>query len=198
MAGEEVAVLVLGSLLPPPAPTDQKQGKSLGAAEGTGEEGNGANGAEAHGAASPHPAEPRAMFQVLVRSTQSEVVAAVTRDPRSWLRDLAGGCLELAGAPGAAQPHVRASGAPKPSLHPRVAALHATFTQGAKALPPTLGSLLLGPWAGAGTAGADGAGAGLGGLDVYAKGSLASTKVSHKWMEAAALAEWQRLVALSS
>lgn len=35
-------------------------------------------------------------------------------------------------------------------------------------------------------------------LDVHVQGAAVGAKVSHRWMQEAALAEWQRLTALSS
>jgi hypothetical protein len=96
----------------------------------------------------------------------------------------------------------------KPPLHPRVAALHAGFQQGVCALPTGVRGVLgagVGPLGGgAGVHGGLEGGGGEGNtaqpavLDVHAQGAAAGAKVSHKWMAEAALAEWQRLTALSS
>lgn len=153
-------------------------------------------------------ASGRALFHIALRTSSPGVVASIERDvAAAFVADLAPGCLELEGAGGArgtaaAVPRVQGGVGLKPPLHPRVAALHASFQQGVRALPVGARSVLSGGAVGAGpgaaveAAGALGAGTGAGAG--AAQDVAAGAKVSHDWMAEAALGEWQRLVALSS
>lgn len=214
--GDEVLVLVLGQLLPPApvaggATSNSSNNKQPAATRRTTYISDVTTEEPAESVitpAVPPTGGPAAVFQVMVRSAQPGVVRAIAQDPATWLHDLSAGSLQVMGG-GLGRARVHGASAPRPALHPRVAALHATFAHGVRALPGPTASILQGA-AGDGTghaagaggshggAGAGGAVTGVGGVDVYAQGSLAAAKVSHKWMEAAALAEWQRLVASRS
>mmetsp|Transcript_8166 Transcript_8166/g.20174 ORF Transcript_8166/g.20174 Transcript_8166/m.20174 type:complete len:1334 (+) Transcript_8166:44-4045(+) len=157
-------------------------------------------------------ASGRALFHISLRTSSPGVAAAVERDMApAFVADLAPGCLEVMrrGAAKAAAARVQGQGGGlKPPLHPRVAALHAGFQQGVRALPAASRSVLgagvgpLGGGSGASSATLGGAKAegekGAQVLDVHAQGAGAGAKVSHQWLAEAALAEWQRLTAVSS
>ncbi|KAF5830550.1 hypothetical protein DUNSADRAFT_14357 [Dunaliella salina] len=157
-------------------------------------------------------ASGRALFHISLRTSSPGVAAAVERDMApAFVADLAPGCLEVMrrGAAKAAAARVQGQGGLKPPLHPRVAALHAGFQQGVRALPATSRSVLgagVGPLGGG--SGASSAALGQGTkaegdkgaqvLDMHAQGAGAGAKVSHQWLAEAGLAEWQRLTAVTS
>ncbi len=108
-----------------------------------------------------------------------------------FLWDLSGGAAQPLGAHLAGAAMGGGNAPARPPLHPRVAALDVAHAQSMRCMPAAAAALLGGVGHGAG--GGAGAG-GVAGLDVYAQGLKAQSKVSHRFMEAAAMAEWQRLV----
>ena len=144
LSGEQLLLLVFTQLMPAPAaPAPLTAANNPAAGGGSGQ----------------------AVVQLYIRSSAPEVTHAVQLNASDWLQDLAGGTV----LPGLAQPGLHATGAPKPSIHPRVAA-----TQGSFQAASSDSSLF--------------SAAGI--------STPMSSKVGHAWLRTAALDEWQRLVSL--
>ncbi len=192
--GEEVLILVHTQLLPPPtnlstyvkasASDDTTKAKDTkDEASKAGPSGDKApnKGTAADASLQGTARLPHALLSISVRTTLPDVGVTLSGHSAEFIRDLTSRsavplCEHLA-----APERGACDGAPRPPLHPRIQALHAAHTQSLRALPSATSGLL-------------GAGAHAL-LDVHAQGSKARSKVSHKFLSAAAQAEWQRLAA---
>lgn len=196
--GDEVLIVVHAQLLPPPPSNSASHRDGVDDANPTANNKPKDNGKEDAAAAAAAAAaasqvaaaqsaavedaarQPHALLQLSIRSALPDVGLALTAHASEFLADLAGGTAQLVG-PHLAGAAVHGSSGPKPPLHPRLVALEAAQAQSLRALPAATAALL------------GGGGAPL--TDVHAQGVKAKSKVSHRFMEAAAAAEWQRLLA---